>query len=200
MYGSKTLQLLRKATVCTAFAVSSAAPAFAQVTQSTTPASASTCCWAPPVDLGTITFAHGTNYISALTSQAIVTDQGWGGYDPNNNHVVLQLWNNATSLWWVHAAGGLRYDYSVQYFDIAAHPSELATLNSVMGAIDWSTTPTVQMRMTMYGLGYPGWELHAQDASFSVTSSVVPEPATITLMGTGLVAVAFLRRRKKQAV
>ena len=179
-------------------AVFAAALAFSQagvagtVTQSAGPFSSDTCCWNQPV-LGSVTLAQNTGLIDSLSSTAVAFDQGWGNYDPNSNQVTLELWNGLTPLWGVHAASGLRLDYSTQTF--VASAADLAGVNGFLSGIDWSVTPTVTIAMVSRGLGYPGWELHVRDASFSVTSTV-PEPTSLGLLGLGLAGLGFARRRK----
>ncbi len=196
--------LVKSVAAWAVLASASVGTAAAQVTQTTPPASSQTCCWNYQ-NLGTITFAPNTGSILALTSTAIAWDQGWGGYDPTSNQVGIQLFENSTSLWFAHVAGGVRdgyvaNQYAAQTFDIMDYPGMLGSLNAAMAGIDWTTSPTVTMAMTSYGLGYPGWELYVDQASFSVTSVVAtPEPATLTLMGSGLVAIGFIRRRKQAA-
>jgi hypothetical protein len=171
------------------------------VTQSVGPLNSDTSNWNRPV-LGSVTFASGTNNISGLTSSMTINDQGWGGQDPVSNNVYIGLYNNNNLLWATSVAGAYHYSTN-QTFDITAQPSLLTSLNSAMGSIDWSSNPTVNMSMVSNGLGYPGWQLHTRNATFSVTSSAVaavPEPETYAMMLAGFGLLGFVARRKSRQV
>ncbi len=57
---------------------------------------------------------------------------------------------------------------------------------------------TLELRSST--LGYPGWQLLASNAQFSVTSALaVPEATNILMMLAGLGAINFLTRRKERA-
>jgi hypothetical protein len=184
-----------KKILVTVFAVLSFA-AQAQVTQSAGGAGNnfdSYSSW-PTGNLGSVLLASGTNAITSLTGSAIAYDQGWGGECAACNHVQIDLFINGTSLWSSLLAGGGRGTTSVQSFDAMSDASSFSLLNSVLASIDWSSAPTVSLTMTAVPYGYPGWELHVQDAQFSVTS--VPEPSTYAMLLAGLGMLGFMARRK----
>jgi hypothetical protein len=142
--------------------------------------------------LGSVTFATGTNSISALTSTVTLADQGWGNQTPDNG-VKMALDVNGTDVWRSSVAGS-SHGYSTQTFDITSMPDLLSALNLAMASIDWAASPTVMMEMFTTPYGYGGWELHTRNASFSVTSQV-PEPDSLLLFGAALAALALSRRK-----
>jgi PEP-CTERM motif len=188
-------------TLLASCAVLAAAPhaLAAPVTQATSPASSDTWAWVNPwvwQSLGSVTLAQHTVLISALSSSVTLVDQGWGGQDPASNQVVIGLLEDGVGLWTQHVAGAV-HAWRTEHFDITDSPSALAGLNAALQGIDWSDSPVVKLAMYAVPLSYGGWELHTRNASFSVTSSDVPEPASLGLAGLGLVLAAAAGRRRK---
>lgn len=145
--------------------------------------------------MSSVTLASGTNQILGLTSSMNIADQGWGGQDPNGNQVLVGLYSNGIDLFNVHVAGGL-HGWTFQAYDIASDSNALGGLNAMLKSIDWASAPTVTMQMFAAPIGYGGWELHANNATFTVDSTTVPEPASLALLGFGLAGLAMARRRK----
>lgn len=149
-------------------------------------------------ELGAITLAKGTNLINSLTSTATVWDQGWGG-QTGDNGLRLSLVVGTSRVWETIAAGA---SHGAQTINFTASVDQLASLNSALAAVDWSTASNVRVGMFANAYGWSGWELHSRNASFSVasTAAAVPEPATWALMAVGFGLLGATMRRRKTVV
>ncbi len=182
------MKLLKNAAMVVVLATF-AATAFASVIQSTNPAGSSE--HGGSTELGRVTFAAGTNYVSNLSSTVTLVDQGWGGSDPSNG-VYVGLFNGNTDLYNLHLAGA-NHQWTTQTQDF--NSTDLIDLNTILASIDQDSNPLLTMRMFTNSWGYQGWSLTTSNASMSVTSAHVPEPTSISLLGLGLLGFAIARRK-----
>ena len=143
--------------------------------------------------LGSATLSTNTWALDELTTSAYVYDQGWGGQGLGNG-VYMELLNGSTVLW-SHNVAPAYHTAATDTYQLSVDPTQLSLVNTALAGIDWSSDPTVTMEMVAVPVGYPGWELHARDTSFTVTSEV-PEPATLALFGVALTAAGCVRRRR----
>jgi len=158
-----------------------------------------------PIELGSITFVHGTNNISVVNGSGTLYDQGWGGSDPSNGVYIGLFSNNQNLLSYnVMGAGHTSTAYT---FNLANNPAWLSNLNTTLRGIDQSSNPLISMKIYTNAWGYPGWELHTRNVAFSVSSSIaslsqaasisaVPEPETYGMLLAGLGMLGFMGRRK----
>ena len=147
-------------------------------------------------NLGGVTLAQNTFAVTGLTGSAYAWDQGWGG-QTDDNGIYLVLMSGDDWLWRGNMAGGR---HNATQFDYVADDAALTDLGTALAGVDWSAEPAVRMTAWANPWGYPGWQLHTRNASFSVTSEAtapVPEPATWAMMiaGFGLMGATMRRRR-----
>ncbi len=189
---------LTKIALVLSLTVSFSTTSFANVIQTSTPASSDSYwngngwTWQ---ELGSVTLAQGTNTISSLTSAVALKDQGWGGQD-NSNGVLVSLFANGVDLYNIRVASATHV-WTTQNYNITNNPSILNDLNVALDSVNWSTSPTVKLVMNATPFAYGGWELHTQNASFSV-SSTVPESAYIAMLITGLLSFGASRKKNNQ--
>lgn len=108
---------------------------------------------------------------------------------------MIGLFSNGADLFNVHVTGG-QHSWTFQTFDIANDAAALDGFNNTLNAMDWSSAPTVTLQMFAAPIGYPGWQLHATNATFTADAGTLPEPAWLALPRLGIGGLAFVHRRK----
>jgi hypothetical protein len=186
------MKFVKNVVISLALAATVAAPAFATVVQTLPPAGASSYGGWNQVEIGRLTLAGGTNILTALTAYGTTWDQGWGGQDPWSNQVGVALYDNGNQVVWQRVGGAV---HQVTSFNYTATAAELANFNTFLGAMDPNATHSLTMKMMLAPLGYGGWQLFANNSSFTVESGSVPEPGSIALLGLALAGFAAARRK-----
>lgn len=191
------MNIVKKAAVGLSLAIALTASAQAQVTQTLSQSGTDQYAWlnSGRIDFGGVTLAAGTNTIYALTSSSTLVDQGWGYTDPNNG-VFIGLFQGTTQVFGFLAAGA-SHELATRNFDIADNNALLGQLNTALRGVSGSGPLSVRMYTDAWG--YPGWELHTSNNSFSVTSGVsaVPETETYAMLLAGLALSGAIARRRK---
>jgi hypothetical protein len=190
------MNFIKKLALGIAFAASFSTAAFAAVVQTSSGGSFYAYQGWGDTEIGNITFATGTNAISALTTSVNLVDQGWGG-SCNCNQVYIGLFDTNNNRVWAQHVAGATHNWTTQMFDVTSDLAALTSLNAAMGAIDYSAGGTASMKMFANPVGWGGWDLTVNNAGMSVTSdaSNVPEPGSLALLGLGLLGVSASRRK-----
>lgn len=191
------MNIIKKLSIGIAFAALFSASAFAAVVQTSSGGSYYGYQQEDPTEIGNITFATGTDAISALTTSVDLVDQGWGGQCPSCNHVYIALFDTDNKqVWSQHVAGAL-HDWTHEVYDITTDLGALESLNAAMGAMNYSAGGTASMKMFADPISWGGWELTVNNAGMSITSDAanVPEPASLALLGLGLLGMTASRRK-----
>ena len=123
-----------------------------------------------------------------------LVDQGWGG-QCDCNQVFIGLFDTTNNRVWAQHVAGATHNWTTQVFDITSDLVAMASLNVAMGAMDYSTGGTASMKMFANPIGWGGWELTVNNANMSITSSNVPEPTSLAMLGLGLLALTASRRK-----
>ena len=130
--------------------------------------------WAPDGDLAASLPAGDKIWIE-LISQS----QGLNTYDRNNNSVPIFGTNGTSNIWKFNEGMSMSHNY------YAVTP----------GVGDWSATYKVYLGDATTGAAIAGFG----SDTVTFTWSSIPEPATLTLMGTGLAYLLGYRRKHKAA-
>jgi hypothetical protein len=182
-----------------ATAIAFAAPASAEVIQtSNTGSYHGYMQWGHHL-ITSVNLAQGTNEIKGLTTTARIWDQGWGGEWAGGNHVFMGLYYGSDLLWSRWVAGAL-HNVTTQNFDISSDTASFQQLNTALDLVNWSAGKQLNMQMMASPIGWGGWELHVDNAAFTVTSDTVtvPEPGSLALLGLGVLAYAARRRAARK--
>jgi hypothetical protein len=143
--------------------------------------------------------------ISSLTSQGLIwsasdnlsTGTGWthsgsyGLFDSYGDPDQISVSGTETLFGvggYFRSTTATLFDYSIDGTYLGSN--DLTPVHSFFGIIDTNGFDSI----TFLGNGHYG----ADDFTVAVSSSAVPEPSILVLLGAGLVGISFVRRRKQQ--